>query len=90
MVWCGLLHLTFLDDVTYACTNKWHKKNKKNRNKKVTFHILTYGTMRGCRFTSLVICINDKIRDIREGNVTIRNDICTNIGYWLLFVTGYL
>ena len=21
MVWCGPLHLAFLDDVTYACTN---------------------------------------------------------------------
>jgi hypothetical protein len=50
--------------------NKWHKKKKK-----VTLHILTHGTMRGCGLTSLVVCIVDKIRDIRERNVTIRNEI---------------
>jgi hypothetical protein len=40
------------------------KKTKKS--KKVTLHILTYGAMQGCGLTSLVICINDKICDIRE------------------------
>jgi hypothetical protein len=45
--------------------NKWHKKNK-NKNKKVTLHKLTHGVMWGCGLTSLVVCINDKIRDIRE------------------------
>ena len=54
--------------------NKWHKKKKK-KNKKVTLHILTHGAMRGCGLTSLVVCINDKIRDIRERNVTIRSEI---------------
>ena len=49
----------------------WHK----NKNKKVAFHILTYGAMRGCGSTSLVVCINDKIRDIREINVIIRSEI---------------
>ena len=55
--------------------NKWHKKKKKNKNKKVTLHMLTHGAMRGCGLTSLVVCINDKIRDIRERNVTIRSEI---------------
>jgi hypothetical protein len=53
--------------------NKWHKKrNKKNKNKKATLHILKHGAMRGCGLTSLVVCINDKIRDTRERNVTIK------------------
>ena len=34
--------------------------------KKVTLHILTQGAMWGCGLTSLVVCINDKIRDVRE------------------------
>jgi hypothetical protein len=54
--------------------NKWHKK-KKNEDKKVTLHILTHGAMRGYGLTSLVVCINDKFRDIRERNVTIRSEI---------------
>jgi hypothetical protein len=33
--------------------------------------MLTHGAMRGCGLNSLVVCINDKIRDIRERNVTI-------------------
>ena len=54
----------------------WHKKKKnKNKSKKVTLHILTRGAMRGCGLTSLVVCINDKICDLREGNVTIRSEI---------------
>ena len=63
--------------------NKWHKrkKAKKKKNKKVTLHILTHGTMRRCGLTSLVVCIDDKIRDIRERNVTRRSEIWpTNIG----------
>ena len=51
--------------------NKWQKKKKK------TLHILTHGAMRGCGLTSLVVCINDKICDIRERNVTIRSEIWT-------------
>ncbi len=62
--------------------NKWHKnkiKNKnKNKNKKnVTLHILTHSTMWGCGLTSLVACMNDRIRDIRERNVTIKSEIWT-------------
>ena len=61
--------------------NKWQKKNKK-----VTIHILTHGAMQGCGLTSLVACINDKIHDIREINVTLRSDtwipnICS-LGFW--------
>jgi hypothetical protein len=52
--------------------NKWHKKKKK---KKKILHMLTHGAMRGCGLTSLMVCINDKIREIRERNVTIRGEI---------------
>jgi hypothetical protein len=73
---------------THALTfNRWHKKKKKNtKNKKVTIHMLTHGTMRGCALTSLVACINDKFCDIREGNVTIRSEMWTtsirSLGFW--------
>ena len=33
--------------------------------------------MRGCGLTSLVVCINDGSRDIREKNVTIRSEMYT-------------
>jgi hypothetical protein len=60
--------------------NKWHKK------KKVTLHMLTHDAMQGCGSTSLVVCINDKFCDIREGNVTIRSEIWTmyihSLGFW--------
>ena len=49
----------------------WQKKE--NENKKVTLHVLTYGAMWGCGLTSLMVCSNDEIRDIRERTVTIRN-----------------
>ena len=39
--------------------------------------MLAHGAMRGCRLTSLVVCTNDKIRDIRERKVTIRSEIGT-------------
>ena len=65
--------------------DKWQKW-KKNKNKKVTLHILTHGAMRGCGLTSLVVFINDKICDIRERNVTIRFDFWTtnirSLGFW--------
>ena len=52
----------------YAPTfNKWHKK--------VTLHILIHGAIQGCALTSMVVCIDDKIHDIRERNVTIRSKI---------------
>jgi hypothetical protein len=73
MVWCGPLHLAFPDDVTYTF-NKWRKKEE-NENKEVTLHILTHGGMRGCGLTSWVVCINDKLHDIRKRNVTIRSEI---------------
>ena len=60
---------------THAPTlNKWQQKKKK---KKKTLHMLTHGAMQGCGLTSLVVCINDKFRDIRERNVTIRSEIWT-------------
>ena len=58
--------------------NKWDKKKKKKKkkkkNKKATLHILTHGATRGCGLTSLVVCINDKIHDVRERLVTIRSE----------------
>jgi hypothetical protein len=39
-----------------------------------TLHILTHGAMRGCGLTAFMVCINDKIRDIRERNVTTRSE----------------
>jgi hypothetical protein len=82
---CGVVHSTWFSWAMWhmhaPTFNKWHKKNKKNKkknkNKKVTLHILTHGAMKGCRFTSLAICINDKIRDIMKRNVTIRSEIWT-------------
>ena len=56
---------------THAPTfNKWKKKKK-------ILHILTHGAMRECGLTYLTACINDKIRDIREMDVTIRSAIWT-------------
>ena len=42
---------------------------------KVTLHILTHAGMQECGLTSLMVCINDKICDIWEKNVTIRSEI---------------
>ena len=79
--WCGVDHSTWPSRTmwrTHAQTfNKWHKKKKKDMNKKVTLHILTHGPMQGCGLTSWVVCINDKIRDIRGRKVTIRREIRT-------------
>ena len=75
-----MVHSTWSSHVmwwTHAPTfNKWHKRKKK-KNKKVTLHMLTHGTMQGCGLTSWVVCVNDKFRDIRERNVTIRSEIST-------------
>ena len=64
--------------------NQWHKK--KNKNKKVTLHMLTHGIMRRCGLTSWVVCINNKFCDARERNVTIRSEIWTmnihSLGFW--------
>ena len=71
--WCGLLHVAFPGDVgMHAPTfNKWHMK----KNKKGILHILTHGAKRGCGSASLVVCIDDKIHDIRKRNVTIKSQI---------------
>ena len=50
---------------------KWQKKKKKKK----TLHILTHGTRRGCGLTSLVLCINDQIHDIKEKDVTTTSEI---------------
>ena len=74
--WCGVVHSTWPSQAmwhVHASTfNNLHKK--KNKKKKVTLHILTHGTMRERGFTSWVICINDKICDVRERNVTRRSE----------------
>jgi hypothetical protein len=54
--------------------NKCHQK-KNEKNEKVTLHMLTHGAMRGCGLTSSVVCIYEKIHDIRETNMTIRSEI---------------
>ena len=78
----GVVHSTWPSWVMWhmhaPTFNKWvKKKKKKNEDKKVTLHINTRGAMRGCGLTSLVFCINDKIRDVGERNLTIRSDIWT-------------
>ena len=78
---CGPLHFAFPGDVADLYTNiqtsgiRRKRKRKKNKNKKVTLHMLTHGTMRGCGLTSWVVCIDDKYCDIRDRNVTIRSEI---------------
>ena len=53
--------------------NKWHKKQKKK--KKKALQILTHDTMQRYGLTSLVVCTNDKIHDIKERKMTIRKEI---------------
>ena len=55
----------------------WHMRAptcSTKKKKKVTLHILTRGAMRGCGLTSLVGCIKDKIRDIRQRSVRIGSE----------------
>ena len=47
----------------------------KDPSSKLTLHMLTRGAMQGCGLTSRMVSINDKIHDIWERNVTIRNEI---------------
>jgi hypothetical protein len=74
VVWC-VVHSTWsfraMLHMHAPTFNKWQKKKKK----KVTLHMLTHGVMRGCGLTSWVVCINDKIHDIRERNVAIRSEM---------------
>ena len=37
----------------------------------------THDTMQRCGLTSLMVCINEKFRDIREKDVTIGSEIST-------------
>ena len=72
---------------THAPTfNKWRQRKKKkkknnnnnnNKSKKVALHMLTHDAMWGCGLTSLMVCSNDKLHDIRKHNVTIRSEIWT-------------
>ena len=47
---------------------------------------MTRGIMQGCGWNFLVVCINGKIHDTRERNVTMRSDIWTknirSLGFW--------
>jgi hypothetical protein len=89
--WCGVVWSTPLGlpgrcgICMYPHSTKWHKK-KKDKNKKVALHVLTHGAIRGCGLTSLAVCNDDKIRDIRERNVIIRSEIWTmnirSLGFW--------
>ena len=67
------------DNVAYACTGiqQVARHKKKNKNRKVTLHILTHGAMQGRGLTSLVVFVNDQICNIRERNMTIRSEIWT-------------
>ena len=71
----GVFHSTWPSQTTWhmhaPTFNKWHKKKKK------TLHILTHDAMWGRALTSLEVCINVIIRDTRERNETIRNEIWT-------------
>ena len=72
MVWF-VVHSTWPSRVMWhvhaPIFNKWQKE------KKVALYMLTHGVMRGCGLTSLVVCISDKIHDIKERNVIIRSEI---------------
>ena len=58
--------------------NKWHQEEEEEKKKKkVMLHMLIHGARRGCGLTSLVVCVNDKFRYIRERHVTIRSEIWT-------------
>ena len=82
MVWCGPLHFTFLVRCgicmhQHSTSGIRRRRRRRIRIKKMTIHILTHGTMRECGLTFLVVCINDRIHDIRERNMTIRSEIRT-------------
>ena len=68
--WCGPLHLVFPGNVAYASTNIPQVTYEEEEDS-IYWHM----TMQGCGLTSLVICINDRICDIRERNVTIKSEI---------------
>ena len=90
-------HLTSVGVVhsTWPSRAMWHmhaptfnKCRKKKKKKKVTFYIYFWHMAQcdGCGLTSLVACINDKIYDIRERNMTIRSEIwntnARSLGFW--------
>jgi hypothetical protein len=57
------------------CTWWTHAPTFKKKKKKKKIHMLTQNAMWGCGLTSLVVCIKDNFRDIREKNVTIMSEI---------------
>jgi hypothetical protein len=59
--------------VADACTNIQQVEEEEEEEGDTL--MLTHGVMRGCGSTTLVVCNNDKFRDIRERNVTIRSEI---------------
>ena len=67
---CGVVHST------WPSREMWHMHAPTfKKKKKKTLHILPHDAMRGFGLTSLVVCFNDEIRDIRKRNVTIRSGI---------------
>ena len=59
------------------CMHQHWTSGKRRRRRRRWHSTLTHGAMRGCGLTSLVVCINEKKRDMRERNVTIRSEIWT-------------
>jgi hypothetical protein len=58
--------------VTDTCINNQQVAKEEEEEEEDTPHVDTYAR---CGLTSLVVCINDKIHDIKERNVTIWSEI---------------
>jgi hypothetical protein len=62
------LHLAFPGEVADTCTNIQQvaeEEEEEEEEEEDTLHVDTCA-MRGCGFTSLVVCIDDKFLDTRE------------------------
>ena len=73
--WCGPLHLAFSGDVAYACTNI-QQEAAEAEEEEDTPHIDTWRNVR-VWVDFFDGCINDKICDIREIDVTIKSEMWT-------------
>ena len=76
---CGIhMHPNLTSDI--------RRRRKRRIRIRWQLHVLRHGAIRGCGLTSLVACINNKFRDIRERNVTIRSEIWAtsihSLGFW--------
>jgi hypothetical protein len=78
IIYASVVHSTWSSQTMWQTHTPTFNKCKKK--KKVTLHMSTHGAMWGSGLTSLVVCVNEKFRDIRERNVAIRSEIwITNI-----------